>query len=99
MQNKIEDLTKKETPPLNMACDNFFVKNKLNSMSDKFTKGDVIEFTGGCDRNIRFRATIFGFIRDESCGLKRDKIFIKWSCYWLPIKDDKSTKITINKQT
>lgn len=40
--------------------------------------GDVIEFWGGYDNDIRFRSTIHGF--DE-----KGKAYVNWDCYWFPV--------------
>ena len=41
-------------------------------------KGDIIEFWGGYNNDIRFKSTIHGF--DEN-----GKAYINWDCYWFPV--------------
>jgi len=48
-------------------------------------RGDVLEFYGGYNNDIRFRAEVAGVIGED--------VYLIWDCYWSPIKDDNKRKI------
>lgn len=56
---------------------------------DKFKIGQVIDFWGGANGDIRYRAEIIGFDTD---GL----IYVDWDCYWFPIADSEEREIDVN---
>lgn len=59
--------------------DRFMPKNMLET-NDKLglKKGDTVEFWGGYNGDIRYRANIIGF---GSYG----EAYMEWDCYWFPI--------------
>ena len=62
-----------------------YAQKGLEKSNGKFSKGDVIEFWSGYNDDIRYRAEIAGVMGDD--------IYIVWSCYWSPIRDDNRRKI------
>lgn len=55
---------------------------------NKFKIGNIIEFFGGMNNDIRYRSEILGFDTDND-------IYVLWDCYWFPIKDDCRREINI----
>lgn len=68
------------------------MKVKIEGFTERNEKhdlkvGDVIEFTGGYDEDIRFTTRILGF-NDEN------KAYVLWDAFWFPINlDDRSIKV------
>lgn len=52
----------------------------------KYSIGDIIEFYGGTNSDIRYRSEILGFTTEN-------KIFVLWDCFWFPIEDSEERKI------
>ena len=61
----------------------------LQKTNGKFSRGDVIEFWGGYNNDIRYTAEISGTINDE--------IYLIWDCYWFPIRDENNRDIKLIK--
>jgi hypothetical protein len=84
----IVDLTKKYENYSDVR--DFLKRAKLLSAFGPYKKGDVIEFWGGYNDDIRFRAKITGFNKDGD-------IYLEWDSYWFPIRDEKKRGIKIIK--
>ena len=50
-------------------------------------KGDIVEFNGGYDNDIRYTSKIFAV--DKRDG----DMYVIWDCYWFPIRNEKSRNI------
>lgn len=85
MKNII-DLTKESTSSQRSEIKKFVEKNNLLTELNGRKKGDVIEFWGGYNGDIRYRAQITGFDKDG-------EIYLDWDSFWFPIKDDKKRNI------
>ena len=76
--------TKIQIEDLNLKGDyqaDFLAKGIKHTDENKelgLKKGDVIEFWGGYDNDIRFRSRIHGFDSDG-------KAYVNWDCYWFPV--------------
>lgn len=64
---------------------------KLVDYHPTFSVGQVIEFWGGNNNDIRMKSEITGFDNDGD-------IYVLWDCYWSPIRDCKSRNITLVKK-
>ena len=83
---RIIDLTKKSTAAARSDIKKFQQKAKLLTSFKELKKGDIIEFWGGYNGDIRYRAEIIGFDKDGD-------IYLDWDSYWFPIRDDNKRKI------
>lgn len=83
----IQDLMRgKYTAQHEKDAGQFASKNNLSAASGDFKAGDIIEFWGGYNNDLRYRSKIFGFNKEGG-------IYVIWDCYWFPIKDDKARNI------
>ena len=57
--------------------------------NDKFKVGQVIEFNGGYNNDIRFKS--------EITYVDGPDIYVLWDCYWAPIQDETKRRIIIVK--
>lgn len=85
MDNLIDDLRHKYLDTDRILAE--IEKMNLSDSHPKFKKGDVIDFWGGYNNDIRYRSYITGFDGDD--------IFIFWDCYWYPIKDESKRDIQL----
>jgi len=56
-----------------------------------FQIGDIIEFNGGYNNDIRYTTEILGFDQDGD-------IYLLWDSYWFPIKDEEKRAIKLIKK-
>jgi hypothetical protein len=56
------------------------------SANGKLKAGDVIEFTGGYNNDIRYTTEVLGFDKDGD-------IYVLWDAFWYPIRDEESRTI------
>jgi len=56
-----------------------------------FEIGDIIEFNGGYNNDIRYTTEILGFDQDGD-------IYLLWDSYWFPIKDEEKRAIKLIKK-
>lgn len=64
-------------------------KQKIKGFKDTdgtFFIGDVIEFNGGYNNDIRYTTEILGFDEDND-------IYLLWDSYWFPIKNNETRLI------
>ncbi len=65
-----------------------YADKKLITTHPKYRVGQVIEFWGGYDNDIRYSTKIIGFDRDG-------EIYLFWDAYWFPIKDEPRRDIKV----
>lgn len=66
-------------------------KQKIKGFKDSsealgLEAGDVIEFTGGYNNDIRYTTEVLGFDKD-------DEIYLLWDSFWYPIRKEESRSI------
>jgi hypothetical protein len=66
-------------------------KQKIDGFKDSsktlgLEAGDVIEFTGGYNNDIRYTTEVLGFDKD-------DEIYLLWDSFWYPIRKEESRSI------
>ena len=59
---------------------------QLQKEHPRYKVGQVIEFNGGYNNDIRMKSRITGFDNDGG-------IYVLWDCYWYPIKDEERRDI------
>lgn len=62
-------------------------KLQLRKEHPRYKVGQIIEFNGGYDNDIRMKSRITGF-DDEGWN-----IYVLWDCYWYSIKDEERRNI------
>ena len=63
----------------------------FTEMYGNFEIGDIIEFNGGYNNDIRYTTEILGFDQDGD-------IYLLWDSYWFPIKDEEKRAIKMIKK-
>jgi hypothetical protein len=56
--------------------------------NDKFKAGDIIQFWGGYNNDIRYQTQIVSI---DNNG----ELYLVWDCYWFPIRDEDCRNIKI----
>lgn len=67
---------------------NSIKKLPLLKTHPKYKVGQIITFYAGYNRDILYKSKITGFDTDGD-------IYVLWDCYWSPIRDDSTRKITV----
>lgn len=63
-------------------------KLQLQKEHPRYKIGQVIEFNGGYENDVRMKSRITGFDNDGG-------IYVLWDCYWYPIKDEMHRNIKV----
>ena len=85
-KENITDLTVRYANDQVLASEIKGFKRGLSIVHEDFKVGDIIEFFGGYNGDIRYRAEILGFDKDGD-------IYLYWDSYWFPIRNDNARKI------
>ena len=86
--NGIADLTAERQDTAKIEA--FKQRDYITQAHNKFKVGQIIEFWGGYNNDIRYRAEIFAFDKDG-------EIYVLWDCFWFPIKDETKRDIKLFK--
>lgn len=82
----ITNLIEKCAEYRDLAINQKHLENSTNNT--RFNKGDIIEFNSGFNNDIRYVA--------EVAGIDNKDIYVVWTCYWSPIRDDTITNIKLH---